>query len=366
MPPVDPGLENLFHVGLPVIIDAEPTLKNGPRFGASIRGWQPGEYLILDLPPENPGNVTVSSGQRVVVRFMSEGVACAFPSSVQAPGTGPYHSYFRVMWPRRIERVCVRKQDRVEVNVPCIISRADYPEEPAEMLDVSAGGCNIHSMQKLTPNTIFSVTFTLPDGGVIENLRAIVKNAIAAQEGGYSLGCAFIAPDESQKVDLEFYVVTSLDRRRGACHQRAWVLVIDTDADRTTGIRRSLAEYGVMVVAAASGLSGLARLGISFPTAVLIAAELGGCTAADLTRVVRSVERGKKAPVYVYENRGQADDSMRSALEAAGVTRYFVGADMTDRMVSAVMKLVEREEGQGGEGKNGVKAAAGMAPSRKS
>jgi len=147
----------LLKVGTPAIVHPDPDRADSARLRAVIRGWQPGGYIILDIPREEVYAFKVD--QHVVIRFVAEGDACGCDCRILDRGSGPFFSFVRVSWPNEFTSVRIRKHERVEVNVPCTVQPLGGPSFQAEISDVSTGGCRLLSSHALAQDRVYGTQF---------------------------------------------------------------------------------------------------------------------------------------------------------------------------------------------------------------
>src|SRR5690606_37968614 len=76
-------IENYLNVGTPVLMQVHPELPATKRLRTAIRGWRRGQYVIFDRPESSKGVLfNFEGGLPAVVRFLREGMACAFDTDV--------------------------------------------------------------------------------------------------------------------------------------------------------------------------------------------------------------------------------------------------------------------------------------------
>jgi c-di-GMP-binding flagellar brake protein YcgR len=215
-------IEGLFTVGCPAVIHTNPGDRDEKRYPTVVRGWYEGNYVLLDRPLSQEGAVPLTKSQRCLLRFLSEGKACGFPCTLLKTGDTVL-PYLRVSWPRKIECVDIRKHERVEVRVPCTISRPDHDAVDGQTVDVSAGGCGIWTETRIAPDTHIQVSFTLPDASVVSNARVTVCSARAVGKG-FLLGCRF-DEDEEARTTCDFLsrpASSAIVRKKARKAQSCW------------------------------------------------------------------------------------------------------------------------------------------------
>jgi len=152
----------------------------------------------------------VHEGQTCIVRFVSDGKACAFMSKVVDWNSRREAGWVRLTWPDDVEVKSFRKHDRVKVNLPCTLSRDGVPLGDGEVKDMSLGGCSILAQVELRFGTRIEVTFLLPNGARIQDAGAIVRNARAAGERRWILGGEFCEEQEHIRNEIAAFVTSTL------------------------------------------------------------------------------------------------------------------------------------------------------------
>lgn len=268
-------IERMLVVGTVLVFQTEPNNRFAHRVPTVFRGWRTGHHLLIDRPKlPNGMHMALQEAQQCVVRFVHDGVACAFDTQILDWDTRQHAPYARVRWPSRIEQVKFRRFERVSVNEPCRVayplSDSNWELTEGQLRDVSIGGCAILAKGAIDDNTPLRLTFTLPDGVQVKELRAVVRNVRMAGNR-YLIGCSFDdgTPDEREKV--VFFITSALQLRRLQEHEAAvHVLLIDTDAGRCREVRELLDREGYVVAAAQTVVDGLYLLRMTPPEVVLL------------------------------------------------------------------------------------------------
>jgi hypothetical protein len=84
-------------------------------------------------------------------------------------------------YPRDVENLKLRKDDRIPVNIPVRIAYEQKGFKPFTgdgiILDVSPSGCRISAQGNYTQGFQISLSFTLPGVERIEGMKGVIKNA---------------------------------------------------------------------------------------------------------------------------------------------------------------------------------------------
>lgn len=338
------SLEKILLVGRATIVDpcSEEDDKS-LRFGAFVRGWLVGEYILLDSRMTTDQAGALNRGQRCILRFMADGTAYAFPTRVIDMGSGAYYSFFRVAWPTEIKRVCVRKYERVDVELPVAVEAEDGTPIRGDLIDLSAGGCRVTLPRSYEKNDKIVLSFNLPDGTALDKISGIVRNVITLKEKNF-IGLQFENLTEEQRQNIEFFVTTTLGQRRAGLSNGRWVLIIDPRAERTSNLLHSLEQEGVKTILEESTVTGIARMSVALPSAILISHEQNGCTGMDICKVIRSTQRYSSVPLYIYGVGGTKDRELtQQTVAQAGATGLFQSIEIVEPIIKTIKDILSKE-----------------------
>ncbi len=290
-------IETFLAIDGPVSLQLAVTRRSGQRYRSIVRGWVKSRYIMLDRPRTDARFLHMERGERCVVRFLTQGNACGFESTLLDWDTRPHISYCLVAWPESLDLVAFRKSQRIDLYVPCHILY-DGKKHEAEVRDLSINGCRVSAPIVVTNNEMIELTFTLPDGIPLEGLRAYVRNAHPTDTGSF-FGCEFIENQEHIQSDLAFYVAATLDRSSTDHKVAPRVLIVEQDQERIAPLRQAFTDKGWHFFATPSSIEALLRLRMMPPTAVLVNQEqsdVAGVQFMDLLKAARWVET---IPVYI-------------------------------------------------------------------
>lgn len=311
-------IERYFAVGLGATIQALSDNLKHPRYRSFIRGWQRGQYVMIDRPMLNQRYIDLPRTDPCAVRFLSEGVACGFQGQVLDLGPRSLVSHIYVAWPTEVSLIRVRSHERVKTAITCSVAVGRSRDKVhAEIRDVSEGGCALLLPSRLVVATKVRIWCTLPDGTAIDGVSALIRR-IRATEEGFFHGCRFEAPEEGLHNDLQIFVADTLERLRSVDAPAYRVLVIDSHPEVAEAIRGQIEKKGYNVVASRGLVEGFYRLKVAYPSAVLINQEQEALSGVEICRLIRQAHGYHALPVIIY---GTKED-LRAEAKAAGATGY--------------------------------------------
>jgi len=328
MPNEDKDIERFLSVGNNIMFHTEPNRKDGPRYKTIIRGWRKSDHILLDRPKTQTGAfVALSEGQSCVMRFLVEGRACAFDSYVLNWDTTRQHPYMRIRWPKSLQYVNFRRFERLKLQLPCSIQWPGLDTATNEEIrDMSIGGCGIQASCGCPESSTLLVSFTLPDGSHLQDLKTQVCNVRQVGEH-YQLGCRFEEGQEYVTNDIAFFVTSTLDRQRISSPEdrisdRATerVLIMDDNEQIGARLKRGFEQRGFEALLAGNVVDGMCRLRMSLPVAVVVSETMKDLSGIDIIRIIRNVEDFATTLVYLY---GGQDDQLEDRAGVVGAAGYF-------------------------------------------
>jgi CheY-like chemotaxis protein len=331
-------IEQHLEVGRPAILQYESGDPENDRFRTVLRGWRRGDYLLI----EYAADADLRKGQGCVLRFLAEGKACAFDSTIVDFGSGQFYPFIRISWPSAINYVSVRKHERIPVQVPCKVTM-ESGEAEGEILDLSSGGCRLYMQERLERGAELKLHFTLPDGSRIHDLAATVQNQ-AERHSGALMGCKFSDAAGKLTNDIAIYVSTTLERMRAGDYQdHNRVIVIDHNPEGLTALQEQLQSMGIEVVPAPSLVDGVFRIRLSIPSAVLVNQELPELSGCEVCRILKGTPRFESLPVLVY---GGNDPALEEKVTGAKGSAYFPSLDDVRAIAGAVAKCLPNADAE--------------------
>lgn len=329
--------EPFLEVGKRAVFHMSPDKAGGVRMPTVIRGWQKGSHIVLEMC-EPKQIIAVRKDEPCVLRYMAEGSVWGFTTKVADIGTGSFGACVRVRWPTTATSVRVRKHERVQANVSCTIKSGLCPDVVGELCDISFGGCRVHSPRSFAEKTPLTLSFTLPDGAVIEDAEVTVMNLKMTMEGAF-IGCRIDSMDEGPKRDVQFYVQTTLERMRGELPNAPRVLIIGPPREGLDVLRDAIVAKQFEVTQERDIVDGLFRLRMTMPVALLIDASVDAVDPLEVCKVIRTKQRYEAMPIVLYGREIAADE-----LEQAGVMKSVADLSDADTLVALVEQAVPERE----------------------
>lgn len=290
----DQDVERHLVVGRQMVFQSNPYSKFSPRFLTVLRGWRKSEYLLIDRPMTNGRLGLIRENQECVLRYVFNGRACAFDSTVLDWDARPHNSYCRISWPRQLSVVQFRRGERFAANLPCTVMAGELEYE-GELADISVCGCCLNSPAEAAIKETLLITFKLPDGTPVEKVCSEVKTA-RLERGRYILGCEFLEGQPTVENDVAFYVINCLGRGRTAtiaASAKPRVLIISENPLKTMPLKVSLESQGAEVLVSPYTVEGLYRMRMINPLAVVVdqsQSDLPGFQTARMLRATRGME----------------------------------------------------------------------------
>ncbi|HOZ45527.1 MAG TPA: PilZ domain-containing protein [Candidatus Hydrogenedentes bacterium] len=322
-------LENYLAVGQVMVFHPEPDQPSAHRLRTILRGWDKGFYLALDRPKLDNRFLALREQQRCIIRFLYEGMACGFDTYVQDWETEKGRPQFRVAWPDHFKMASIRKHERVQLSLPATIDMGQSEHIPAELIDLSLGGCGILVNRPVKVGSAMRISLDLPDGTSIHQMKAVARSVRTDTKGTF-VGCSFEPGQEVLLSDIRFYVFALLGRMRGEDSLPQSVLVMEPEPGERQGIGAMLEEGGYQVIQSSGIVDGFFRLRLAQPMAFVLDCDQGELPWTEICRVVKNTRGFEKLPIFLYAG---GRTSIREQALKAGVTAYF---DTRESLVSSL------------------------------
>lgn len=118
------------------------------REPCKVIGYLVDESLILTMPRERGSLVSIRDNDQVAVRYMDGKNICGFKTAVIRSCREPY-PYMHLFYPAAIERIKIRKAQRVATQTPVTVKRSDNEQvfEAVIMQDLSVSGAKLVSSE---------------------------------------------------------------------------------------------------------------------------------------------------------------------------------------------------------------------------
>ena len=311
--------EDYLAVGGPIVFHSDPFSKTAPRYTSIVRGWRKLSYILLDRPKLAGRVAALRENHPCVIRFVRNGVACAFDSLVLDWDNRQYNAYCRIEWPKSIRAVTFRRFERAHIEIPCKLFFAGT-QDRGHIDDLSIGGCRISTEAPVPVNTSLELSFTLPDGCEVDRVQCSARNVQLAGDK-YLVGCEFIPGQVCIESNVAFFITTMLERSGARSTAGGDILIIDEDQRLATEIRKYLIERGHDALIAAETLDGLSRVRTATPAALLISCGQKDLPAAQILQLVKRTRGLETLPVFLFSNTDPAADAHAKQLGAVAVFR---------------------------------------------
>lgn len=334
--PLD-SVESYLKVGQSVIFYPEAQRQDGNRHETIVRGWQHGGYILLEVTPLPTRSIVFRENAECSLRFLKDGVACSMEASIIDWQVSRKKPTFTVSWPKSVRTASVRRNERVDVHIPCTMHFQDGETEGA-VQDLSVGGCGIISPKPCDRDTSIVVSVTLPDGVYVDKAPLIVRNVREVREireGRFYLGCMLDNSNPLARASIEFYVTTSLLRARGLTDASPIILILDPDLQENDAIPQSLKQEGFEVHVRSNLIDGISCARLRLPAAMLVKNNWNTATALDFCRVLNTSPALETIPLIIYD----APDNAHAQLLEAGAESCH--ATMPD--IASIMTLARTE-----------------------
>lgn len=337
--PIDESarIEGMLRVGMACMCYPEPT-ENTERFHkAIVRGWQAGAYLIAEVMSPDEQRIALAKETPCLFKFRHEGATWRFDSTVADRWDTPGGVHYRFSWPEELRKAPLRRHERVDVMLPCnVVYENEGTWLKGQIRDLGSGGVRLCVKAPPAAGAPIHLSFTLPDGTTLEDVRSVVRSAAPYGKGAF-LGVQFADDETEAKRDVELFVSTQLERQRKAKRGSRQVLIIEKDPKLAAGLRRSLERRGFDVATASGVVDGFALLRNLLPSVLMANVEHGLIDGADLCRVVRGTPGFRKLPVFLY---GPADSGLEARATAAGASGYIPFGGQSVRIVDSMFGAI--------------------------
>jgi c-di-GMP-binding flagellar brake protein YcgR len=166
------------------------------RVGSRILGARHGDFIIIEIPTVQFSERLFSKlTGRIRCRLTQEGEVYDFLSKVQKHLDD---GLCLIDYPGSFQQTTLRAHPRIRVSVETrLVINRERDTLEATMIDIGSGGCKLvlPSLRGIAQDTPVTLSFTLPDGSDIENLKGTVRNVrIAKLAKRTELGVSFLDP----------------------------------------------------------------------------------------------------------------------------------------------------------------------------
>lgn len=296
-------LERVFIVGLPVFLQIIAVGRPGIRHKTTLCGWESGQFIILDRSSAQ-GLFFTRADQACTVRFMREGEAWGFRSTILDASISETGHLIRVAWPRECARVALRRHKRAMVDAPCVVQHPENGETQGRLADVSTGGCRFCSHTAFAAGSELKIAFKLPDGIAVEDEPIIVRNCREDAQGMSHHGCEFKDPSCGERSGITLFVERSIVRRRGAKQAGKYILMLTKNRADAEAVEELCAQTHQALTVSQGVIDAFHAVALARPSMVLINAAFEEMPADDVCRIIKRTPRFESVPLGVYGRPG--------------------------------------------------------------
>jgi c-di-GMP-binding flagellar brake protein YcgR len=193
--------------------------KSGTRLQAKVLGFLDGHSILAVMPGGALLPVDLRAGDDIAVRYLMGRSVCGFRTRVLRVCTLPF-PYFHLEFPKDVQRMDVRRAERVQVAMPGQVQAAGATVA-VEIRDLSATGAMLSAPQELgAVDDPLQLSFELTFGEITRQLAtsATIRNAspVAKTDTGaplYRYGLQFHDLAEGDLIFVRGFVFEQLASR---------------------------------------------------------------------------------------------------------------------------------------------------------
>jgi CheY-like chemotaxis protein len=311
-------VEAMLHVGMACVCASAETEHRGPHHKAYVRGWQKDSFILIELLPTEDQEAMLQDGAACFIKFRLEGDTWRFGTSVVDWWQSQQSHYFRLTWPEEVGKVAARRHERIDAQMPCNVVFEEGTWVKGQIRDLGAGGCRLCVKTPPETGSAVQLSFSLPDGTTLEDVRSLVRTASPFGKGAF-LGCEFVDEEEDARREVELFVATHLERNRVGFQPGKRVLILERDNRLASGLRGALERKGFDVLSAGGMVDGFSLLRTMLPSVLLVNYNSEQMDGLSICKVIRSTPGFRKLPLFLY---GPESAEMEQAALAAGASGY--------------------------------------------
>ncbi len=117
----------------------------GGRVTVKVLGWLESASLLVVVPQNAAGRVTLQEGEQLLARAFTGKSAFSFRTRVLKVAYQPFQ-YMHLGFPEKIERVDIRNSYRCRVRLPAMISAAGKADGAAIIVNIGTNGALLESV----------------------------------------------------------------------------------------------------------------------------------------------------------------------------------------------------------------------------
>jgi c-di-GMP-binding flagellar brake protein YcgR len=219
-PPPAPEKPAELHLSVGTVLNLQNLSdRSGTRLQAKVLGFLEGLSILAVMPGGALLPVDLRAGDEIAVRYLMGRSVCGFRTNVLRVCTLPF-PYFHLEYPKEVQRMDVRRAERVQVALPGRVELGAGPVQ-VQIRDLSATGAMLSAPQELGQvDGMVNVSFELTFGEVTRQLAtgAAIRNAAPpskAEAGGqvFRYGVQFQDLSEDDRIFVRGFVFEQLASR---------------------------------------------------------------------------------------------------------------------------------------------------------
>lgn len=331
-------LADLLRTGSRMLLEICLTRTTHRRGMSILREWREGNYLTLDRPSEEDHRIPLSFGAACIVRFVHEGTAYAFSTSIMDWETSTEPPRLRLAWPEGVHTRAFRKHERIKLGGRCMVEGEDGHSVETDFRDISLGGCGVFADEELEVGGGVTLLFTLPDSEATNEIRATVRNVRPRQKGGFALGFEFEPGQERLLTEVGLFISDQLRGEEG--DEAGCIMVIDEDASRAEPILQQFRDFGCQTVSAQTMDDGLSQIQAFAPLAILMSHNLDEEHISEMNQKFRAAANSSELPIFLYGGKGTGQSAR---LDKLGVKAYFASDCLTQQECREVLAALGKK-----------------------
>lgn len=328
-------VEACINVGQELVFDTDINNRKSSRIESTIIGWERDRYILLRLNLGLQNSRTFNTNTKAALRFLLDGKVFALPVFALDQRTSKPNALVHVSWPDKVPYKQVRRDERLTVMIQGTAKLSEGMTVPAEIINISIGGCRVYLPVTLDKDDTFLCSFELPNGGHIDDAECIVRHVRQRAEGTV-VGCSYDNIDEGSRRASNFYFATTIERERGMARTEPRILIIEEPDEDVEAAVQQLREEGLDVVKAHSLVKAFTWIGIALPDVLFISAKRSGISVVEICRAVRESGSCKNLPILVY---GVNDPASFEGADEVRAERLKVPLSDTTKVMDALQSL---------------------------
>jgi hypothetical protein len=190
----------------------------GETYTVKVRGWCENRYIITDVPKILGEEVRVAPQTGCNIRFIKDGVVMLFDTYVEYYYSQA-SSFLALEYPRKFEKIKLRKHDRYRANAPASFSQMSAgmtTTGEGNLRDLSMDGGLLCHKVPLVKGNKFNIAFQLGEIKVEEQVALVqnIRKNPKSQTEPFVTGIKFKDPPEPVIDFLRQFIETRVTDRR--------------------------------------------------------------------------------------------------------------------------------------------------------